>query len=114
MTEDAVCENGAQEAGADEESRAERGGFLGSADVIVEFWGHLDSVGFLLAVHERLLWDLRCKITFIYVCRFLGVANWCLRLGARGCTRQQHMLNKSATPSMFHDGGVSMGRDSWR
>lgn len=51
MAENAVCENGAQEASADEDGGAERGGFLASADVIVEFWGHLDSVGFFLAVH---------------------------------------------------------------
>lgn len=42
MAEDAICENGAQEAGADEDGGAERRGFLGSADVIVEFCGHLE------------------------------------------------------------------------
>lgn len=42
MAEDAVCENRAQKAGADEDGGAERGGFLGSADVIMGFWGHLD------------------------------------------------------------------------
>lgn len=50
--QDAVCENGAQKAAADEDGGAEWGGFLGSADVIMEFWGHLDGVlVFFLAVH---------------------------------------------------------------
>lgn len=66
MAEDAVCENGAQKAGADEDGGAEWGGFLGSADVIVEFWGHLDGFLVFLAVHGSLLWDLRYKIEYIY------------------------------------------------
>lgn len=99
MAEDAVCENGAQEAGADEDGGAERGEFLGSADVIVEFWGHLDGVRFYLAVHGSSLWDLRCKIE--YICSFLRVASWCLKLSARGCTKQQHMLTNLQLPPCF-------------
>lgn len=67
VAEDAVCENGAQKAAADEDGGAKRRGFLGSADVIVEFWGHLDGVLVFLAVNGSLLWDLRCKIEYIYI-----------------------------------------------
>lgn len=61
MAEDAVCETGTQEAGADEDRGAERGGFFGSADVIVEFWGHLDGVWFFLAVHGKLVMGLEMQ-----------------------------------------------------
>lgn len=71
--EDTICENGAQDAGADEDGGAERGGFLGSANVIVGFWGHLDGLGFFLAVHRKLLWDLRCILNVYTYVVFLGV-----------------------------------------